>query len=393
MLTEKIRALADSWENTALDIRHMLHRIPEIQFEEHKTSGYICSVLDTLSIPYQKGYCGGTGIVALIEGNGEGDAVALRADIDALPISEETNLPFKSEHEGFMHACGHDAHITIALYTAYILNELRDSFKGVVKILFQPAEEGDGGAEIMIGEGVLEEPNVSLCIGGHVMSDYSTGKIIYKKGSLMSSPDNFEVVIHGTGGHGAYPEKCVNPLVVASEAVLAITNLTDTNVPRVVSVCTIEGGNCSNVIPPSVKITGTARTFTRQSREEASRLIEERVREACNKYNATYTYRYIELFPALINDDSVTDAFVNSAAKIIGAENLEETDKVSMAGDDFSYFAAAVPSTYVHVGCGNEEKDAIYPIHNSHFTIDEDCMKIAAMCYCQFITDYLNGTN
>lgn len=393
MLTEKIRALADSWENTAVDIRRMLHRIPEIQFEEHKTGGYICSVLDTLSIPYQKGYAGGTGIVAVIEGNGEGACVALRADIDALPVTEQTALPFKSEHEGFMHACGHDSHIAIALYTAYILNELRDSFKGSVKILFQPAEEGDGGAEIMIAEGVLENPHVDVCIGGHVMTDYETGKIICKKGSLMSSPDNFEAVIHGTGGHGAYPEACINPIVVASEAVSAITSLTDVNVPRVVSVCTIEGGNCPNVIPESVKITGTARTFTRQSREEVSRLIEERVSLVSEKYGAAYDYRYIKLFPALINDDAVTDAFVESAAQIIGEENILFTDKVSMAGDDFSYFASSVPSTYVHIGCKNEEKGAVYPIHNPHFTIDEDCMKIAAMCYCQFITDYLNGKN
>lgn len=390
MLTEKIRALADAWESTAIETRRMLHRIPEIQFEEYKTAGYICSVLDTLSIPYKKGYGGGTGIVAEIRGAGDGSCVALRADIDALPVCEETNLPFKSEHEGFMHACGHDAHIAIALFTAYILNELRDSFKGSVKFLFQPAEEGDGGAEIMIEEGVLEDPAVDICIGGHVMSDYPTGTVVYKSGSLMSSPDNFEVIIRGVGGHGAYPEKCINPILVASEAVGLITCLTDTNVPRVVTVCTIEGGNCPNVIPTEVKITGTARTFTRQSRDEVARLIEERVKEVCDKYSATYDYRYIKLFPALINDDHVTEAFAESSKKIVGDENVVPTHKVSMAGDDFSYFAASVPSTYVHIGCRNEEKDAVYPIHNPRFTIDEDCMKIAAMCYSQFITDYLN---
>lgn len=390
MLTDKIRALAASWENDAVETRRMLHKIPETQFDEYKTSGYICSVLDTLSIPYKKGYAGGTGIVACISGSGEGKCVALRADIDALPIKEETNLPFKSEHEGFMHACGHDAHMAIALYTAYILNELRDSFKGSVKFLFQPAEEGDGGAEIMIEEGVLENPDVDICIGGHVMSEYETGKIVYKKGSLMSSPDNFEVVIKGTGGHGAYPEKCLNPIVIASEIVSLLTDLTDTNVPRVVSVCTIEGGNCPNVIPSEVKITGTARTFTRQSREEVARLIEERVQEVCDKYLAAYDYRFIPLYPALINDDTVTELFCESAKKIVGEENVIPTHQVSMAGDDFSYFAAAVPSTYVHIGCRSEEKGAIYPIHNPLFTVDEDALKVAAMCYSRFILDYLS---
>lgn len=390
MLTNEIRALAERGEALAVETRRMLHRIPETQFDEYKTAGYICSVLDTLSIPYKKGYGGGTGIVATVTGSGEGKCVALRADIDALPIKEETNLPFASEHEGFMHACGHDAHMAIALYTAFILNELKDSFKGSVKFLFQPAEEGDGGAEIMIEEGVLENPRVDVCIGGHVMSEYETGKIIYKKGSLMSSPDNFEAVIKGTGGHGAYPERCTNPIVAVSEVITQLTALTDANVPRVVSVCTIEGGTCPNVIPSEVKITGTARTFTRQSREEVTRLIEERIKEVCDSFGCTYDYKYIPLFPALINDDTVTEEFAFSAAKIVGEGNVLPTHQVSMAGDDFSYFAAAVPSTYVHIGCRSEEQDAVYPIHNPRFTIDESCMKIAAMCYCQYIVDYLS---
>ncbi len=391
MLTNEIMALAENWEDMAVDIRRMLHRIPELQFNEFKTSGYICSVLDTLGIPYKKGYGGGTGIVAEIKGNGEGKCVALRADIDALPINEETCLPFASEHEGLMHACGHDAHMAIALYTAFILNELKASFKGLVKILFQPAEEGDGGAEIMIEEGVLENPPVDVCIGGHVMSEYETGTIVYKKGSLMSSPDNFEVIIKGTGGHGAYPEKSVNPIVVASDVVKKITSLTDPNVPRVVTVCTIEGGTCPNVIPSEVKITGTARTFTRQSREEVTRLIEERVREVCDEYLAGYDYKYIPLYPALINDDNVTEAFCESAKKIVGEDHILPTHQVSMAGDDFSYFAASVPSTYVHIGCRSVGEEEIIPIHNPRFTIDESCLKTAAMCYCAFITDYLSG--
>ncbi|MBQ8003059.1 MAG: amidohydrolase [Clostridia bacterium] len=389
MLTNEIRALAESWEQMAIDIRHMLHRIPELQYNEFKTSGYICSVLDTLSIPYKKGYGGGTGIVAEICGTGDGKCVALRADIDALPICEETNLPYKSEHEGLMHGCGHDAHMAIALYTAFILNELRDSFKGSVKFLFQPAEEGDGGAEIMIEEGVLENPSVDICIGGHVMSEYETGTIVYKNGSLMSSPDNFEVVIKGTGGHGAYPERCVNPIVVASEVISSLTSLTDTNVPRVVSVCTVEGGSCPNVIPSTVKLTGTARTFTRQSRDEVERLIEERVREVTDKYLCGYNYKYIPLYPALINDDEVTERFCESAAKIVGEEMIVPTHQVSMAGDDFSYFAAAVPSTYVHIGCRSGETDEIIPIHNPKFTVDDACLSVAAMCYSQFIVDYL----
>lgn len=389
MLTNEILALAEQFENMAIETRRMLHRIPETQFEEFKTSGYIASVLDTLSIPYLKGYGGGTGIVATITGDGEGKCIALRADIDALPITEETNLPFKSEHEGKMHACGHDAHIAICLYTAFILNELKHSFKGSVKIFFQPAEEGDGGAEIMIAEGVLENPQVNVCIGGHVMSDYETGKIVYKKGSLMSSPDNFEITINGVGGHGAYPEKCINPILVASQLVEKLTSLTDTNVPRVVSVCTIEGGKSPNVIPTSVHLSGTARTFTANSRDEVERLIGERTKEVCDRFGVSFDYRYIPLFPALVNDDNVTDLFVESAKKIVGEDNVIPTHQVSMAGDDFSYFAAAVPSTYVHIGCKSPEQSEVYPIHHPRFTVDEACLKVAATCYAQCVIDYL----
>lgn len=221
------------------------------------------------------------------------------------------------------------------------------------------------------------------------MSEYETGTIVYKNGSLMSSPDNFEVVIKGTGGHGAYPERCVNPIVVASEVISSLTSLTDTNVPRVVSVCTVEGGSCPNVIPSTVKLTGTARTFTRQSRDEVERLIEERVREVTDKYLCGYNYKYIPLYPALINDDEVTERFCESAAKIVGEEMIVPTHQVSMAGDDFSYFAAAVPSTYVHIGCRSGETDEIIPIHNPKFTVDDACLSVAAMCYSQFIVDYL----
>lgn len=390
MLTNEIKALAERYEETAISIRRTLHKIPETEFEEFKTSGYIASVLDTLSIEYRRGFAGGTGICATIPGKGEGRCVAIRADIDALPVKEETYLPFASEHEGRMHACGHDAHIAIALFTAFILNELHDNFKGNVKILFQPAEEGEGGAERMIDEGVLASPAVDVCIGGHVMSDYEAGKIIYKKGPLMASPDNFEAIIKGAGGHGAYPQKCINPISAAAAAVENITKLTDMNVPRAVSVCTIKGGSCSNVIPSEVKITGTARTFTPEERQKVSRLIEEAVRSAAEPLGAEYDYRFIPLFPALINDDRITDLLAEAARKTAGEENVIETHSLSMAGDDFSYFAKARPSSYIHIGCRNEEIGAVYPIHSPKFILDERCIKTAAMCYAQFAVDYLN---
>lgn len=389
MFTDKIIALADRYEETAIQIRRMLHSIPETEFNEYKTSGYIASVLDTLSIPYKRGFANGTGICAEIWGREGGGCVALRADMDALPISEETNLPFSSQHQGVMHACGHDAHMASALFTAFILNELRGNFKGCVKILFQPAEEGDGGAELMIQEGVLENPYVDVCIGGHVMTDYPTGVIGYRAGALMSSPDNFEIMINGVGGHGAYPEKCVNPILAAARAAENITSLTDRSVPRVVSVCEIQGGNCPNVIPSTVRLTGTVRTFAPDARLEASRLIEKAAKEAAEKCGAQCEYKFIPLFPALINDPRVTDFFVASAKKIVGGENLREIESVSMAGDDFSYFAQSRPSAYVHIGCKNEECGAVYPIHSPRFTIDERCIKTAAMCCCQFIVDAL----
>lgn len=391
MLTNEIKALARQYEETAVSVRRMLHKIPETEFEEFKTSGYIASVLDTLSIPYKRGYAGGTGICAFISGREKDRCAALRADIDALPVFEETNLPFSSEHPGKMHACGHDAHTAAALCTAFILNELKDNIKGNVKIIFQPAEEGDGGAERMIEEGVLDDPMVDVCIGGHVMSEYETGKIVYKKGPLMASPDNFEVIIKGSGGHGAAPERCVNPICAAAEAVRRITALTDRNVPRVVSVCSIEGGSCPNVIPSHVKITGTARTFTPEERERVKRLIGIAASDAASAFGADCEYRFIPLFPALINDCETTELLAAAAREIVGDENVIETHTLSMTGDDFSYFARALPSSYIHIGCRSEEKGAVYPLHSPKFTVDEDCIKIAAMCYAQFIVNYLNN--
>ncbi|MCD8048125.1 MAG: M20 family metallopeptidase [Clostridia bacterium] len=389
MFTEEIKALAAQYAENAVNIRRMLHTMPELEFNEFKTSGYIASVLDTLSIPYKRGYAGGTGICAVISGAPEGRTVAVRADIDALPITEETNLPFASEHEGCMHACGHDAHVAIALCTAFILNELKDSLSGSIKFFFQPAEEGEGGAEKMIEEGVLQSPKVDVCIGGHVMPDYPTGTIAYRPGPLMASPDNFEIEVIGEGGHGAYPEKCVNPIVAAAEIIKRLTALTDKNVPRVVSVCTIDGGRSENVIPTTVRLRGTARTFTPEERETLSLLIGGVAKEAAAEYGAAVNYKFIPLYPALINNDKITDMFVSSAKQILGEAALVKAPAVSMTGDDFSYFARAVPSTYVHIGCRNESVGAIYPLHHSKFTVDEAAIPIAAMCYAQFAVDYL----
>ncbi len=390
MLTDEIRALAERYKNVAVETRRMLHKMPETEFNEFKTSGYIASVLDTLSIPYKRGYAGGTGICAMIEGKKGGRTVAVRADIDALPITEETNLPFASENEGYMHACGHDAHAAIVLCTAFILNELKDNFKGNVKFLFQPAEEGDGGAELMIKDGVLDSPMVDVCIGGHVMTDYPTGTIAYKKGPFMASPDNFEIILTGVGGHGAYPEKCKSPIEAAAAVIKEITALTDRSVPRVVSVCTVSGGKSPNVIPVEVHLSGTARTFTPKDREEVALLIGDTAKAAAARFGVECSYKFIPLFPALINDDRVSEFMANSAAKILGRENVVETNSLSMAGDDFSYFARALPATYIHIGCRNEDCGAVYPIHHSKFTVDEDCITIAAMCYAQFAVDYLS---
>lgn len=387
-----IYQIAEKLSSDLIEIRRSLHRIPETAFEEYKTSDFIKRQLEKLGLSYQT-VCG-TGIVSIINGKkGSGKTILIRADMDGLPIEEKTEVPFKSEHKGKMHACGHDVHITALLGVCMILKEIDFNFCGTLKAVFQPAEEGAGGAQPMIEKGIMHFPEVDAAIALHVepLASYKTLQI--RNGSIMSSPDDFKIIIKGVGGHGACPEKCINPLYAAAELIKALStvvqdNFTDTD-KCVVSVCTVNGGTLNNIIPDDVEITGTARSLDNDTRDKIEALILEYTKIACNKSGCDYEYKFNRLFPPVVNDCKMNKIITDSACALGCFEHIDTLEKASMTGDDFSYFAQLVPSAYFKLGAGNEHISK--PLHSSEFNIDENCIHRGAAILTEAALKYLEG--
>lgn len=377
-----IKKLSEDYEQELIAIRRELHKIPELGTKEFKTSAYIKAKLDELGIFYKE--CYNTGIIAYIKGKEKGNTILLRADIDALPLKEETNLEFSSTHDGFMHACGHDIHMTCLLGAAKILNQLKSDLDGTVILVFQPDEEGDGGALKMIEEGGLDSADIAFSL--HIEPLCETGTILIKDGSIMASPDDFSIEIIGKGGHGACPEKCINPINIASEIIMEYNNLTEEN-KRVVSVCTINSGTKSpNIIPEKAIITGTARTLDENVRKATIHELNSIADKICSNYGAEYIFKFNKLFPPLINNKHANKIILDAANKL--DLKVEFLDKPSMTGDDFAYFAQIIPSSYFKLGVGKNES---YPLHNSKLNPDEGAIKLGAAVLAQATLDYIRG--
>lgn len=370
-----------------IEIRRYLHAHPELEFEEINTSKYICKILDEFGIEY-KYPIAKTGVCALIKGANPGKTILLRADIDALPVFEEVPSDFKSVTEGIMHACGHDAHTAIMLGAAFVLNKMKDQLCGNVKIVFQPAEEGVGGAEPMIKEGVMENPVVDAAFAFHVTHLCKTGQILVKNGPVMGSPDEFDVVIKGKGGHGAHPEECNDPILTAADFITALKQKPSLK-NTVVTVTSIEGGTNYNIIPNEVSIKGTARSTDVESRNLLEGHIEDVLKSVCDIHGCTYDYKFRYMYPITVNDEKMTDIVREASYKIIGKENVIEYDTCPMLGEDFSYFAQLVPSAYIKLGINGDGKGN-YPLHSSKFDIDEKALEYGVKLATQTVIDYLN---
>ena len=391
-LTEMIKQAANSLFDEIVSIRRALHRRPELSFQEYETAAYICRYLKKLGIPYHSGVAG-TGVVGLIAPDTAcRKTLLLRADMDALPVTEVGNLPYASETSGVMHACGHDGHIAVLLGTAAILMQFREHLSCNVKLVFQPGEEAEGGAQPMIEAGVLENPTVDAAVGLHIMNDVPCGKIRVKTGPMMAAPDDFDLIIKGRGGHGAHPDECVDPISVACQIVSAFDTLSARFAspfePKVISVCAINGGSFFNIIPDSVHLKGTVRAYDKTLREKLPQIMENLAKHFTLAYGADYDFSYRFRFPPLINDKAVTNALASSAAEILGAENILSGGIPSMAGDDFSYFSETVPATYFNLGSRNEEKHITAPLHNADFDIDENCLRCGMMVMSKFALDF-----
>lgn len=390
-MTEK---LAFEMKDELIEIRRELHKIPETEFEEFKTSEYIRNKLEEYKIPYI--VSAKTGIVASIQGYKDGKTVLLRADIDGLPIKDESKFEIKSEREGYMHACGHDIHATCLLGAAKILNEIKNTIVGNVKLVFQPAEEGVGGALPMIENGVLENPSVDCAFALHVEPLEEVGNIQIKDGSVMASPDDFKIIIHGIGGHASAPEKSLNPVTIGAEIIAELENLNKTvlkNAPCVLTVCYFNGGTCNNAIPQTAEIMGTARSLDNDTRKMLSETIERTVLTVSDKYNTKIDFIFNKLFPPVVNNSEMNEIVVKSAKKLNCIKSIVNLEKPAMAGDDFAYFAEKVPASYFKLGVGNREQGAIYPIHSPKFVADENALPIGSALLSQIVVEYLNGND
>ena len=379
------------------DRRH-LHENPELGFQEVKTAAFVTDRLKSLGVEDIRTGIGKTGVTGLIHGTGTGPGgdkvVLVRADMDALPILEENAVDYVSQNDGVMHACGHDAHTAMLLGLARILQDRKDTFAGTVKLLFQPAEElPPGGAQAMIKEGALENPNVDAVFGLHVGSDLETGKIKVGKGPIMAAADAFTIVIQGKGGHGASPHLCVDPVVVGSHIVVALQTLVSREVDpvdkAVVSTCVFKAGEAFNVIPDRAELKGTVRTFLPETRDLMEKRIGELASGIAKSMNATVDVNYTRGYPATVNDPEMGDLVMDAARGVVGDENVIEAEP-KMGAEDFSYFLEARPGCFFFVGTGNAAKETNISHHHPRFDVDEDGMAQGMATMAASVVSYLN---
>ncbi|MBK7475775.1 MAG: amidohydrolase [Haliscomenobacter sp.] len=382
-IKEHIRQLAREGTDEVVRIRRHLHRFPELSFKETETARFVCRALEKLDIPYQQGV-GGAGVVALIEGlEPQSAAIALRADMDALPIQEENDTPYASAHPGIMHACGHDAHTASLLGTAAILNALKGQFKGTVKLIFQPGEELlPGGASLMIREGVLENPRPFSVFGQHVHPPLEAGKVGFRPGKYMASADELYVTVRGRGGHGALPHECVDPVVISAQIITALQQIVSRNanpiIPSVLTFGKIESaGGWTNIIPDSVSLMGTFRTLDEHWRFEAHKRMKRMAEGIAESMGGTCEFRIEVGYPFLYNDELLTAKAKLWAIDFLGADKVVDLP-LRLSSEDFAFFSHELPSCFYRLGTGNPEKGITYPVHSSRFDIDEAALETGA---------------
>lgn len=392
MLCEGIKDLSLKYYDKVVKLRHLIHMYPELAFEEVKTSKLVAEELKNLDIEVTEGVAK-TGVVGLIQGKQPGKTLLLRADMDALAVNEEAEVPYKSKLPGRMHACGHDGHTAGLLGAAMILNELKGEFYGNIKLVFQPAEEADGGAKPMIDEGVLYNPRVDAAIACHLWGDVPEGSVKILKGPVMASPDVFTFRIIGKGGHAAMPHQTIDPVVIAASAINNIQQIIsrrkDPLKPAVISCCSIHGGDTYNVIPDHVEVKGTVRTFDKDVRGEMPKLMEHVLKGVTRYQGASYDFEFTKRFPPLINDEKMADLAVKSLSRFIAPSKIIQGGMSYMGGEDFAYFAERVPSVFYFIGISKDMNDPVIQ-HSSKFAWDDKNMLLQMQSLAQMSIDFLN---
>lgn len=380
-----------------LKTRRFLHMNPELSNREYETSKLIASKLLSLGLNIRTGVAK-TGVVALLMGDQPGITVGIRADMDALPIQETTALPFKSLNKGVMHACGHDIHMSIALGTAMVMNSLKDRINGNIKFIFQPAEEGappgeEGGANLMIREGVLEDPPVSAIVGLHVWPQLDYGKIMVSPGPIMASSDQFKITIKGKSSHGAKPHEGTDAIAVAAQVIVGlqslVTRIVDATDPIVLSVGRIEGGARHNIIAEKVILEGTVRTLSQDNRERMPRLIEDILRGITHSFGADYIFDYTKGPPVLYNHPDLEAILHPTLIGVLGSTNVLKLTP-QMVAEDFSYYCHEIPGLFYFLGVKNPDWDTMAPLHSSNLNPDERSIALGIKIMCHLLLDCLD---
>lgn len=393
---DKIRPEIQALQPHLVAFRRQIHQQPELGFQERLTAEAIAKKLTEWKIPHQVGIAK-TGIVAMIQGRKTSfrlKTLAIRADMDALPIQEANDVPYKSQHDGIMHACGHDGHVAIALMTAYYLSKHQNDFAGMVKIIFQPAEEGPGGAKPMLDAGVLKNPDVDAIIGLHLWNNLPLGTIGVRSGALMAAVERFTLKIQGKGGHGAMPHQTVDAIVLGSQIVNALQTIVARNVnpidSAVVTIGEFQAGKACNVIADTATLSGTVRYFNPELTDFFQQRIDAIVSGICASHGATYQLDYTKLYPPVINDPKITELVRSVATDLVETPLGVVPECQTMGGEDMSFFLQAVPGCYFFLGAANPDLSLAYPHHHPRFDFDETALGTGVEMFVRCVEKYCN---
>jgi amidohydrolase len=383
-----IKERVNSYKAQVIATRRELHRIPELGFREEKTSAYVADYLKKEGLRVATGIAR-TGVVGTLETGRPGPTLLVRADMDALPIHEETGLPFTSGHPGAMHACGHDGHMAMGLVTATVMNQIKDRISGTIKFVFQPAEEGPGGAKPMVDAGVMDHPHVDYALGCHIWPTIPEGTVGIRAGELMAAMFSFDITIKGRGGHGAMPHLCVDALDVGCQVVAALQRIVSRKMnplrPTVVTVGRFRAGTAFNVIPETAHLSGTARTFDTTTWRRWPDIIETVVKGVCDSMGAGYEATFEQGYPPTINDVGMAERITRVAGDVVGVDRVIVPDP-TMGGEDMSFFLQKAPGCYFCLGAGN---DAYAGIHSPQFDFNEEILITGVETYCRAALDLL----
>lgn len=389
-----VRAAAEALKPWLVETRRAIHMQPELGYEEHETAGRVAAALEEWGLDVRRGVAR-TGVVAVLRTGRPGPTLAIRADMDALPIEEASEVPYKSRAAGKMHACGHDAHTAMLLGAARLLAQNPQWLEGCggnVKFIFQPAEEGRAGGRLMVEEGVLEDPRVDLAIAAHVLPALPVGTVGTRSGPVLAASDKFDIRIRGKGSHAAYPHLSRDPILAAAHVVTALQGIVSRNVEPfdagVISVTRLEAGTAYNIIPDEVRLMGTMRTHREETREAMKGRMEETLRGVASAFGTEAEFEFVPGYPPLVNSTQATGLIERAAREVLGEEKMVEMP-LSMGAEDFAYIARQRPAAMFRVGVRNEARGIVHGLHSNRFDLDEDALPVGASVFAQAAREFL----